>query len=272
MKIGWIADNFYPDVKRGAEIEDSILIQEGLRRGHEIIKMGKLNKNVDGFIVANFLDNINIGELFAYLSRKPYIKIEHDLRGPVIPFYKTLASEALLVVYHSPIQQSLIEQYGVIYKCFLHPMCLLSKLRDLGFKRLPPTDVLYVGDYAKEKGYKEMVEWLEQHPECVIWHYGSGFPKRHPKMKEMGEIKHSNMVYIYNRFQTLIFLPAFQQACSRVIAEAYLCKVPNIITNGKDGFTSYGWTVNDYDKVRERLINGHKILWDKMEEEFSNGQ
>lgn len=599
MKLGWIADNFYPDVKRGAEIEDYLLIQEGLRRGHEIIKMGKLSKDVDVFIVANFLDNINIGELFAYLSRKPYIKIEHDLRGPMIPFYKMLASEALLVVYHSPIQQRLIEQYGVVYKCFLHPMCSPAEFKDLGLKRKPETEVLYVGDYAKEKGYQEMVEWLEQRPDYTIWHYGcydeqteiltdkgwkyfrdlskedkvatldknniliyqypisytkyyysgkmfsqkghlidilvtldhnlwlrtyntpkwkfitainspryvkykrnaiwngteqkyfilpliknqtrkeqrldlkilmddwleffgywitegcncgkppknyrvkisqsqkvnsetyekikkcmerlgykyyinkeyftisnkqlwnyleqfghakdkfiprellqlssrqlkilfdsmmygdgdkkgtryatiskqltddfqelllkiglagtmakiltktnpqfhvfiskrklepianhtkdersiieysgnvycvtvpnhivyirrngkpcwcgnSGFPKHHPRMKEMESIEHEDMPKIYNQFQTLIFLPAFQQACSRVIAEAYLCKVPNIITNGKDGFTSYGWTMNDYDKVRERLTNAHNILWDKMEEEFSN--
>lgn len=270
MKIGWVADNFYPDIKRGAEIEDYILIQEGLRREYEIVKMGKLSKNVDGFIVANFLDNINIGELFAYLSRKPYIKIEHDLRGPMIPFYKMLASEALLVVYHSPIQQRLIEQHGVVYKCFLHPMCIPAEFKDLGLERKPETEVLYVGDYAKEKGYQEMVEWLEQHPDYTIWHYGSGFPKHHPRMKEMEFIEQEDMPKIYNQFQTLIFLPAFQQACSRVIAEAYLCKVPHVITNGKDGFTSYGWTMNDYDGVRERLINGHRLLWDKIEEEFSN--
>jgi hypothetical protein len=270
MKIGWVADNFFPDVKRGAEIEDYALIQEGIRRGHEIIKMGKLHKNVDVFIVANFVDRFNIGELLAYLSRKPYVKYEHDLRGPVFPYYRMLASEALLVVYRSPFQQGLIERYSGIYKCFLHSGCFSAEYRDMGLERKPPTDVLYIGDYAKEKGYKEMVAWLEQRLDHTIWHYGNGFPKRHPRMKEMGSVNQKDMPRIYNQFQTLIFLPNYPQACCRIITEAYLCKIPNIITNELNGFTSYGWTINDYDQARERLINGHKIFWDKMEEVFRN--
>jgi len=51
-----------------------------------------------------------------------------------------------------------------------------------------------------------------------------------------------------------------------VVAEAYLCKVPKVFTNGKDGFSSYKWKMSDYDVVRERLINGHKLWWDKVEE------
>jgi hypothetical protein len=89
-------------------------------------------------------------------------------------------------------------------------------------------------------------------------------------MQEMGSVKQEDMPKIYNKFQTLIFLPRYPQACCRIITEAFLCKIPNIITNDKNGFTSYGWTMNDYDQARERLTNGHKIFWDKIEEEFQN--
>lgn len=602
MKIGYLADHFFPRVKRGAELETKFIIDEGRRRGHEIVECeGKYVKDVDCYIVGNCVDNFNAGELLPHLSRKPYIHVEHDLRAPSLPFYKMFASGAVLNIFRSPLHVSLIEKYSGKYKHFLHANCMPPFFRDLKLERKPETEVLYVGDYCKEKGYREMEEWLLGHPECTIWHYGcyddqteiltengwklfsilsltekiatlnqntqeleyqlptkhigyhykgkmfrqegivdlqvtldhnlwlqrlngqwcfknpknctkydrykrnaiwkgvekqhfelplvvndtrkhqrfprkilmddwleffgyyitegsskrhkrhnkkidyvtkisqsknmnphiyskiehciqklkyryyaneeyfticdkqlwsylsqfgrsqnkfipreilqlssrqlmilyrsmmagdgdksetrycsvskrladdfqeitlkiglasnisivkflnknyqyhvfpskrkleptpnrkqdkrsfveydgmvycvevpnhviyirhnghpvwcgnSGFEKHHPKMREMGYASYENMAQIYNQFRTLIFLPKFPQACCRIIAEAFLCRVPNVITNGNDGFTSYGWTANDYDKVREILVNGQKTLWDRMEEEF----
>lgn len=270
MKIGYLADHFYPHIERGAELETKLIIEEGRRRGHEIVECeGKYVKDVDVYIVGNICDNFNIGELLAYLSKKPYIHVEHDLRSPSFPWYRMFAGEALLNVFRSPLHVSLIEKHSGKYKYFLHPNCMPKGFRDLGLERKPETEILYVGDYAMEKGYKEMVGWLNQYPDYTIWHYGGGFPKKHPRMKEMGQRKYGDMPKIYNQFQTLVFLPNYPQACCRIIAEAYLCKVPHIITNNLDGFSSYGWTLADYDRVRERLVNAPEILWDKFEQTFA---
>jgi len=269
--IGWVADNFFPQVQRGAELEDKILIDEGERRGHEIIRMGKLTKDVDLYIVANCVDTFNIGDLLGYLSQKPYINIEHDLRAPQYPFYKMFAGDALINVYHSPLQRQLIERFAGKFNHFLHAMCLPDMFKDLGLRRRPKCEVLFVGDYSWEKGYRELVEWVEQQPKCIrIWHYGGGFEETHSKMVEKGYVDQKTMVQIYNQFKTLVFLPHYPQACSRVIAEAFLCKVPYIITNLKDGFSSYNWKPSDYDMVRKRLVNGHKLWWDKIEEVIKN--
>jgi len=267
MIIGWIADNFFPYVQRGAELDDKILIEEGERRGYEIVKMGKLSRKVDIYIVANCVDTFNIGELLAYLSGKPYINIEHDLRGPQFAWYKMFASEALINVYHSPLQRQLIERFAGKFKHFLYPMSLPSTFKDLKLKRKPKNQVLYVGDYSWEKGYKELVEWLKDNPKCIIWHYGGGFDMKHPRMKEMGIQRLEEMVKIYNSFNSLIFLPHYPQACSRVMAEAYLCKIPNIISNGKDGFTSYKiFKMKHYFYIRNLLINGHRTFWNRLED------
>jgi len=269
MRIGYLADHFYPHVKRGAELETKLIIEEGRRRGHEIIQCeGKYVKDVDVYIVGNIIDNFNVGELLSYLSQKPYIHVEHDLRSPCFPWYKMFAGEALLNIFRSPLHASLIKKYSGEYTYFLHPNCMPKEFQDMKLERLAETEVLYVGDYAKEKGYEEMVKWLEQHPNYRLWHYGGGFPKHHPRMIEKGQIKYEDMPFVYNRFQTLIFLPSYPQACCRIIAEAFLCKVPHIITNNLDGFSSYGFKMSDYDQVRERLINADKILWDKMESVF----
>lgn len=270
MKIGWIADNFYPIVERGAEIEDKMLIEEGERRGHEIVKMGhkmgNLSKDVEMFIVANRVDKFNIGELLSYLSRIPYVNLEHDLRSPHFAWYKTFAQEAILNVFHSPLHAKLIEELIGKIPYFLHPMCISPNFKDLGFKRLPEQEVLYVGDYAKEKGYKNMETWLNNHPDCKIWHVGGGFEKNHPRMVELGIKPQEKLPEIYNTFSSLIFLPAYTQACSRIIAEAYLCKIPHIIHNGQDGFTSYNFGPNDYDRVREMLVKGAERFWKTVEE------
>lgn len=267
MKIGWLADNFYPDIKRGAELEDYFLIQEGLRRGHEIVRSRKPIKNVDLYIVANFVDLFNIGELLAYLTLHPYVNIEHDLRAPrTLPSYSMFAKGALINVYHSPYQREFIEQYSGKFNHFLHPMCIPDKFKDFGWERLPENEVLYIGDYNVEKGYQNLLTFLDDNYECRIWHFGEGFEKKHQRMIEMGHFPHKRMPDVYNTFSTMLFLPEVPQACSRVMAEAYLCKVPSVITNGKDGFSSYGWTMEDYDEVRKRLITGHETFWNKVEE------
>jgi len=272
MKIGWLADNFYPNVQRGAELEDYYLMQEAERRGHTIERISILNKSskdIDLYVIANFVDTFNIGEIFAYLTRVPYVHIEHDLRAPQMPYYKYLCKGSVMNVYHSPYQERFIFKFaGENFKHFLHPMCLPAEFKDLGYQRFAEEQVLYVGDYSWEKGYKEMAEWLDAKPEQTIWHYGGGFPKVHPRMKEMGSQSIHLMPQIYNTFQSLIFLPKYPQACSRVIAEAYLCKVKNVITNGLDGFTSWDFTVENYDKNREFLINGTTRFWNIIEEEL----
>lgn len=274
MKIGFIADHFYPEVKRGAEIEDDWLIKQAIYRGHEIVKMGKLRKDVDLFIVANRVDNFNIGELLAYLSRKPYVNLEHDLRSPNLPYYRMFATESILNVFHSPLHAEIIQKLVGPLNHFLHPMVLTPDYRDLGWERLPENEVLYVGDYGKEKGYRNLIEWLDQHPDCKIWHFGGGFNKEHPRMIEIGPLSQRHMPYVYNTFTSLIFLPQYPQACSRCIAEAYLCKVPNIIHNGKDGFTSYNFGPDDYNYARRLLVDAGVKFWDMVEQklkEYNNG-
>lgn len=266
IRIGWVADNFYPDIKRGAEIEDYNLIAEGIRRGHTIVKMGKLSTDVDLFIVANRVDKINIGELLAYLSRRPYVNLEHDLRSPLYYiWYKTFASNAILNVFHSPLHAKLIQERIGEIKHFLHPMTLTPDYKDLGWKRLPDKEVLYVGDYAKEKGYRNMKEWLARNPDSKIWHIGAGFEESHPRMVELGSISQRLMPYVYNTFNSLIFLPQVVQACSRIIAEAYMCKIKNIIHNGKDGFSSYNLGPDDYEHARGLLTDGGKRFWEVVE-------
>lgn len=271
MKIGWIADNFYPDIKRGAEVHDKLLIDEGEKRGHTITKMGfgreKLGKNVDMFIVSNFVDKFSIGEIFSCLAGKRYISLLHDLRAPQFGWYKAFASQALINVYLSPMQRQVIEDLNgkFEHKIYMHPTALPEIYKDYGWKRLPENEMLYAGDYCVEKGYQTLVDYVSGLEDCRIWHFGGGFDKRHPKMMEMGFISQERMPSIYNTFSSLIFLPQYYQVCSRVVGEAFLCKIPNIITNGKDGFTSWDFKMEDYNKVRELLIHGHEKFWDMVE-------
>jgi len=266
-RIGWVADHFYPHVKRGAELHTRILIEEGKRRGYDIVECeGKIVKDVDLYIVGTCVDNFNAGELLAYLSRKPYVNMEHDLRAPHMAWYKMFASQALINVFRSPLHVQIINRISGNYKHFLHPNCIPEQFKDLGLKRKPKNQVLYAGDYSWEKGYRGLLDWIESHPKATLWHYGAGFPKKHSRMKEMGQTSYEEMPKIYNQFQSMIFLPNYPQACCRIMCEAFLCKVQNIITNDKSGFMSYNFKMKDYEKVRELLVNGHKKWWNKVKE------
>lgn len=274
MKVGWVADYFIEECGGGAEIEDDNVIKEGLKRGHKIIKVrpkDKLSKKVDFYVFAN-IDKFNIGELLAYGAFIPYVNYEHDLRMPRKSIYPEFAGNAIVNIYHSPLHRDRIfELSGRNYKHFLLPMSLSSKFKDLGLSRKKEPVALFVGVLCKMRGYYNMVEWLEEHPLWQIDWYGgstlSPLVQVHPRINEMGYIEHDKIVYLYNQYRNLIFLPVEIQACSRVVAESFICKVPNIISNGKDGFTSYGWTQDNYDEVKNILLNGAKIWWDVVEKE-----
>ena len=268
MKITWVADNFYPSVQRGAELEDYYLICEAQRRGHEVERVGNIktaSKDMDLIVLANFVDTFNIGELTAYLSKAHYVHIEHDLRAPQFPYYKYIANDAIFNVYHSPYQEEYIKKFAGEFKHIMHPMCLPEDFKNMGLQRFSESEVLFVGDYSWEKGYKEMAEWLDLQFEKTIWHYGGGFPNVHPKMKEMGWNSAEQMPRVYNTFSSMIFLPKYPQACSRTMAEAYLCGITNIIGNGKDGFSSWEFDKERYDVVRDILVNSKRRFWDIVE-------
>lgn len=262
MKIGFIADNFYPNVQRGAEIEDKILIEEGIRRGHEIVKIGPMVKNVDLYIVANFIDTFNHGELMAYLSRRPYVNIEHDLRGPQYAFYPTFARDAVINIYHSPYQKAFIEKFAGEFNSFLHPMCMPATFKPMTIGRYHKNQILFVGDYSWEKGYKELVEWLAENERCKIWHYGGGFDKHHPKMKEMGYVGQEVMPFIYNRFQSLIFLPHYPQACfcsdTNIITKNSIEKIQNLKKG--DSVLTIDGSFQVIKKTMKRTFNGNLII------------
>jgi len=242
------------------------LIEEDRRRGHIIVQgEGEIPKGVDLYVVGNFVDNFNVGYLLSFLANKEYINMEHDLRAPHRPYYKMFSDQAIINIFRSPLHANIIEKLNGKIKHFLHPNCMPPMFCDGKLKRKPPNQLLFVGDYNWEKGYQEMVDWLSEHSDDVIWHYGGGFKKIHPQMKEMGFVPYEQMPQLYNTFSSLIFLPHYPEACCRVMGEAYLCKVPNVITNDLNGFSSYGWTLDDYDEVRIKLINAGEIWWERVE-------
>ena len=267
MKIAFLADYFTPEMVGGAELEDEYVLAEGIKRGHEIIQITpnmQIPREVDLYFLSNIC-NFNIGKVLAYISNTPYINSEHDLRLPRRPIYKKFAGEALVNIFRSPIHRDRIQELsGCKFRHFLHPLCLSPKFRDLRLKR-KSNPVLYVGWVCRTKGYLNLERWLNENRDMKIDVYGKG-RFSHPRIHERGWVSQNKLIKIYNTYESLIFLPDEIQACSRVVAEAFMCKVPNLICTEKTGFSSYDWTNKNYDEIRKKIICGAEHIWYMIEE------
>ncbi len=123
---------------------------------------------------------------------------------------------------------------------------------------------LWVGNYSRQKGIRNLWEWAEAnqaHIDC----YGYGTPRVYLEQSEYCHVKvpvpNNEMPVLYKDYSVLVHLPSSPEAGSRVFIESILSGL-EVITNEHEGDLSY---VRLYDKNlwRVRLQKAPQEFWQK---------
>ena len=207
---------------------------------------------LENLIVAN-TRSIPNSQLKYLLRGKKYIKIHFDYRR-VSP---KVIQDAKLLVYMSPKQKRDMLGSG--------PAHVMPSLVDSDmFSPGNGDGCLWVGNYSRQKGIRNLWEWAETnqvHIDC----YGYGTPRVYLEQSDYCHVKvpvsYDEMPNLYRKYATLVHLPKGNEAGSRICIEAILSGL-KIITNDLEGDLSFS---NPYSEKawRDRLKKAPREFWQK---------
>ena len=264
VRIGWVADHFYPDYLGGAEITDFLMIKAGVKKGYEIIKLDRdsvsdLRNLLDlDFLVVSNVHTFRPKEILNILLQR-YVLYLHDTT--VDNNILMLMKNAELVIFLSPLHRKFFEKrFRLTSRVLIIP---------------PPIEVhkyyqsekeefaIYAGLIAKHKGIYNIIRYARQNPSLKIILVGRkierdlSFPAN---VEYLGEIPQHRLIDLLSRAKYFIHLPEWVEAFGRAVAEAYLCGC-KLITNEKVGFLSYPWNFQDKEAVRRELCAAETRFW-----------
>lgn len=264
MKVGWIADHFYPKFIGGAEITDHILIRTGRELGHEVDELGRDSEywRYDLLVVSNV--HTFPKEAVFNLVSEDFVFFLHD--PTTHDFYPLLLERSRLNIFLSPLHRSWYEERFRIGNSALIPSPIDVDRYCAGEKR--KNYCAYLGLIAKHKGHLNVVEYALSHPELEFHLFGKLDEDEHvydlPNLFYEGEVETGRTREILAEAEYYIHLPEWVEAFGRAVVEAYLsgCK---LITNGNVGCMSYPWW-GDPEKVREEVANSRYVFWREIDE------
>lgn len=204
-------------------------------------------------IIANTRSMPNV-ELEGLLEGKQYIKIHFDY-GYVSP---KIVRGAKLLIYMSPKHRD--DNLGRIAELNAHVMPSLVD-PDL-FSPRNGSGHVWVGNYSRQKGIRNLWEWAEAEKVFVDC-YGYGTPRVYLEHSNYCCVKrpvsYEEVPKLLEQYRTLIHLPKSSEAGSRIFIEAVLSGL-KIITNELEGNLSFK---DPYNRKlwQERLRKAPQEFW-----------
>jgi len=291
MKVAFLQDMDFHIHKGGAELSDSFVFNEGLRRGYDmrLVLPESFSKTIvdqsDMFIISN-ATRFRKEDLLYIAQNKPCVMYLHDyfplcnyrLYFPMIskctkcknkPFAEALLTKSILNVFLSPLHLKAFS--SIIPSIRDHPYHLHPSTIDVdlfrpnnGIKRLENT-ALAVNPFTF-KGLENLIAYKKENPDIEYhWLGHSDQPDKLEKSgwKHLPRVLHEDMPKLYSTYQYYVHLPNSPQPFERTICEAYMCGCSLIVTP-LIGAMSYDWFVSR-EEVRKHVKDPHKQFWEAVE-------
>lgn len=285
VKIGWVHE-IPAENQGGAELTNKEMIEEGIRRGYEIVYMMEHNVDLscDFYIINNvyFMARKKIYEIIH--SGKPFVKYEHDMGfchyrdGDCWShcgdnkcgnwYYEELFMKSKLNIFLSPLHY---EKHAEMLKSIkLRPYHIQPSpvtVPEMGTVEKTPNTTCYVGQVSKPKGADRLIQYAKRNPQIqfhivgqVHYLFEEAF-KKLMNCRMYGHVKRGYALRVMAKCEYFYHEPHNLEAYGRTVAEAHLlgCK---LITNERVGVMSYEDPFDTIEKAKEAPTQ----FWDKIEE------
>lgn len=278
MNYVYISDFFVEDALGGGEINDSVVIEELLSKGHEVFKYRSSfvtkeiidkNKN-NNFIISNF---INLSESVKnYIQDNcSYIIYEHDHK------YLRTRNPALYKDFIAPTQHIINEQF---YKNALAIFCQSRFHCDIVRRNLFTDNIKNVGGNAwSEESLSVIRSMIKKDKKDLFSIMDSSIPHKNTNgsinyckyKKENYELIKDNVYYSFldklSRNKKMVFLPQTPETLSRVLVEARMMDI-EVHTNSYVGATYEKWFSKKGEELIDFMSNKRKSITRSIEEVF----
>jgi len=267
IRVGWVADHFYPEHLGGAEITDYLMMKAGEERGYEIVRLdkGKVSDyrnlaKLDFLIVSNVHSFSK--EQIENILRKRYVLYLHDC--VIDPHTPILLKHASLVIFLSPLHRRFFEERFIVpRRVLVCPPPIEVGQYDASEKE---DFAVYVGLIVKHKGIFNVLDYARRNPSLKIVLVGRSLVPNLslPRNVEyLGQLERGELLKLLSRAKYFIHLPEWVEAFGRAVAEAYLCGC-QLIVNERVGFLSYPWNYDDREEVKRELSKSRDVFWNAV--------
>lgn len=276
MKILLISDFGLHHTVGGAQRSNQLIIDEGVKRGHEISvfhydgDISLFNRDYDWVISSN-LEAISqmIGNVIEWFDGLPnHVRLEHDMNRYLsndrrYVLWRNCKASFFLTKFH---YQCFLKHYGDYFRNVdFVPDPIDRSFYDRSSKR--EDVILYTGFMHPLKGTDQFIEFVKQNPDkrFLVAGWGDSYEGKLPlrNVTFLGQIDHYEMPDLYNAAGAYYHKPPIYEPFCRSAGEAMVCGVPEMLVN--DIIGSVHMRDENPEDFAESCYNAAATFWEKME-------
>ena len=282
MKVLFISDFTLDQNKGGAQVSNSLIIEKGRELGHEIVEHNHASSVIDflssyDLVVSSNLEVISqqSPEKLDFFRRHPnHIRLEHDSCSYLNhKGRKNLFNSSKLNFFLS---QFHIYFFRDLYGDFFENVEIVYDPIDTNIFK--PSDgekiydVVYCGYLHPLKGLRDLLKFAETNTDRKINIFGWGlsdpdaFFGSYPNIIFGGAKEHEEIAHIFQQSKAVYHSPVVNEPFCRMIGEALLCGVKEIIGDTSKIGAYLEFQKVGYEIFKEGCNNAAENFWEKIKE------
>jgi glycosyltransferase involved in cell wall biosynthesis len=279
MRVLFVSDFSLEQNSGGAQLSNSLIIERGRELGYEVVEHNHTSSVVDflsyyDLLISSNLEIINNKnpEKLDFIIKHPkHIRLEHDSCLYLEPNRrKDLFESTKKIFFLSNFHREFFKKMYGNYFC--NTEINYDPINTNIFKKVDcekDYDVVYCGYLHPLKGLNHLIDFAKSNLNRNVDVFGWGemnieaLFNPYPNIKFNGQKKHSEIAEVFQKCNSLFHHPIVNEPFCRMIAEALLCGVEDIIgdTNKLGSYLEFQNV--GYDEFKNGCKNAASIFWEK---------
>ena len=268
----------------GAQLSNSFIVERGKQLGHEIVEHDYESSIVDFLSTYDLLISSNLEvisnrspEKLNFILKHPnHVRIEHDSCSYLQQetrksLFKSSKKNFFLSKYH-------ISFFRELYGDFFENIEIVYDPIDTDIFTLKDTpkiyDVVYCGYIHPLKGSDNLIKFAQNNPDRTLDVFGWSSTQSPDDLKKYfqtesninyrGVVEHEEIASVFQQSKALFHNPLVREPFCRMVAEALLCGVEELIGD-KNKIGSYlEFQDVGYENFKDGCKNATTKFWDKV--------
>ena len=268
----------------GAQLSNSFIVERGKQLGHEIVEHDYESSIVDFLSTYDLLISSNLEvisnrspEKLNFILKHPnHVRIEHDSCSYLQQetrksLFKSSKKNFFLSKYH-------ISFFRELYGDFFENIEIVYDPIDTDIFTLKDTpkiyDVVYCGYIHPLKGSDNLIKFAQNNPDRTLDVFGwsstqspddlKKYFQTQSNIKYRGGVEHEEIASVFQQSKALFHNPLVREPFCRMVAEALLCGVEELIGD-KNKIGSYlEFQDVGYENFKDGCKNATTKFWDKV--------
>lgn len=217
-----------------------------------------VREDVDAYVVNNCTQYTH--DAIAFLSRKPVVKIQHDVWPYGDPTLRTwLLKNARLFILGSPVQAECLPWKIEGKQVFVPHSVGFEPFRNAARKATKREGVIWIGRIERGKGIEQARAWAMKEGVTVdVYGYGSQVMTVRAPLLYKGQVNYKDVPALLARYEKFLFLPIEAEPYNRATVEAYAAGC-ELVVNRNVG--PLWWIENDPKSMED----AHNLMWRAIE-------